>query len=166
MVKIYSLLGILFIFLLAMENFSEVSCIACFKCVSVAGDNPSCEDKFHNNATEGMVELVDVCMGGRKGRDGLFPASDCIKVTGVYVDTGVSMMIRGCALDSGTLTTDTEIIRMSHCGAFYFNDRYVKGCVQSCNDLDGCNAAVKNVTRGTYLMIFLIQMLKLLRMKT
>ena len=62
----------------------SVSCIACFKCVSVAGDNPSCEDKFHNNATEGMVELVSPCMGGRKGRDGLFPASDCIKVTGVY----------------------------------------------------------------------------------
>ena len=34
------------------------------------------------------------------------------------------MMIRGCAVDSGTLTTDTEIIRMSHCGAFYFNGRY------------------------------------------
>merc|ERR1719483_155040 len=59
--------------------------------------------------TEGL-ELESPCMGGRKGRDGLFPASDCIKVTGVYgesciyVDTGVSMMIRGCALDSGTLT--------------------------------------------------------------
>ena len=34
------------------------------------------------------------------------------------------MMIRGCAVDSGTLTTDTEIIRMSHCGSFYFNDRW------------------------------------------
>ena len=33
------------------------------------------------------------------------------------------MMVRGCALDSGTLTTDTEIIRMSHCGFFYFNER-------------------------------------------
>ena len=61
-----------------------VACIACFKCVSVDGDNPSCEDKFHNNATEDMVELVSPCMGGRKGRDGLFPASDCIKVTGSY----------------------------------------------------------------------------------
>merc|ERR1711872_333135 len=80
-------------------------------------------------------------VGGRKGRDGLFPASDCIKVTGFYADTGESMMIRGCAVDSGTLTTDTEIIRMSHCGAFYFNDRYVKGCVQSCSDVDGCNQA-------------------------
>ena len=35
-------------------------------------------------------------------------------------------MIRGCAVDSGTLTTDTEIIRMSHCGAFYFDKRYTQ----------------------------------------
>ena len=65
-------------------KYLSVSCIACFKCVSVAGDNPACEDKFHNNATEGQVDLVSPCMGGRKGRDGLFPASDCIKVTGIY----------------------------------------------------------------------------------
>ena len=39
-------------------------------------------------------------------------------------------MVRGCALDSGTLTTDTELIRMSHCGSFYFEDKYV-GCGQS-----------------------------------
>merc|ERR1712012_178040 len=80
-------------------------------------------------------------MGGRKGRDGLFPASDCIKVTGYYADTEESMMVRGCALDSGTLTTDTEIIRMSHCGSFYFNEKYVHGCVQSCDDADGCDGA-------------------------
>merc|ERR1719237_104402 len=138
----------LFLSLLLCFLSKHVSCIACFKCVSAGGDNPSCEDPFHNNMTEGEVTLEQPCMGGRKGRDGLFPASDCIKVTGYYADTGESMMIRGCAVDSGTLTTDTEIIRMSHCGAFYFDKRsinrnsiihfkskplsvrYVKGCVQ------------------------------------
>eukprot|EP00091_Calanus_sinicus_P017426 TRINITY_DN37667_c0_g1_i1.p1 TRINITY_DN37667_c0_g1~~TRINITY_DN37667_c0_g1_i1.p1 ORF type:complete len:111 (-),score=23.45 TRINITY_DN37667_c0_g1_i1:343-675(-) len=93
MVKIFNLLDIFIFTFLTIENCRKVACIACFKCVSVDGDNPSCEDKFHNNATEGMVELVSPCMGGRKGRDGLFPASDCIKVTGSYVDTGESMMI-------------------------------------------------------------------------
>ena len=34
--------------------------------------------------TDGEVTLEQPCMGGRKGRDGLFPASDCIKVTGYY----------------------------------------------------------------------------------
>ena len=38
-------------------------------------------------------------------------------------DGSGKMTVRGCALDSGTLTTDTEIIRMSHCGSFYFNEK-------------------------------------------
>jgi hypothetical protein len=38
-------------------------------------------------------------------------------------DGSGTIMVRGCALDSGTLTTDTEIIRMSHCGSFYYDDK-------------------------------------------
>merc|ERR1711974_581313 len=91
-----------------------------------------------------------------EGRDGLFPASDCIKVTGVYADTGQKMTIRGCALDSGTLTTDTEIIRMSHCGSFYFDDKYVKGCVVSCSDLDGCNSSTSLHQKSTFILSFLL----------
>lgn len=113
--------------------------IDCFKCVSINGDNPACDDPFHNNYTSDIYESP--CMGGRKGRNGLFPATACIKMNGVYDDSGHSMTVRGCALDSGTLTTDTELIRMSHCGGFYFNDRYVHGCVQSCDDADACNGA-------------------------
>lgn len=40
-------------------------------------------------------------------------------------DDKTRITVRGCALDSGTLTTDTEIIRMSHCGKFYYDDRWV-----------------------------------------
>lgn len=67
-------------------------------------------------------------MGGRKGRDGLFPATSCIKIAGIFckfiivqsfnllfitfllnltADNKESITVRGCALDSGTLTTDT-----------------------------------------------------------
>ena len=125
-------------------------------------------------------------MGGRKGRDGVFPATACVKISGIYGeslsllspyivrlnftslpdDTGETITVRGCALDSGTLTTDTELIRMSHCGRFYYDDRwveinpfssslinspplshfcllcrYVHGCLQSCNNADACNGA-------------------------
>merc|ERR1719270_1852824 len=76
------------LFLLFLQNVKYASSIACFKCVSAGGDNPNCEDPFHNNMTMGEVTLEQPCMGGRKGRDGLFPASDCIKVTGYYADTG------------------------------------------------------------------------------
>ncbi|XP_071448171.1 uncharacterized protein [Hetaerina americana] len=113
--------------------------IDCFKCVSVNGSNPACEDPFHNNYTSDILESP--CMGGRKNRNGLFPATACIKLAGVYDDTGQRLTVRGCALDSGTLTTDTEIIRMSHCGGFYFDNRYVRGCLQSCDDADACNHA-------------------------
>lgn len=56
-------------------------------------------------------------------------------------DNDDTIILRGCAMDSGTLTTDTEIVRLSHCGGFYYNDRYVRGCVQSCNDADACNSS-------------------------
>ncbi|XP_023342631.1 uncharacterized protein LOC111712290 [Eurytemora carolleeae] len=138
----------LFFFIYAQISIRTGQSIGCFKCTSVNGDNPACEDPFHNNVSD-LYETP--CMGGRKGRDGLYPASDCIKITGHYDDSGETMMIRGCALDSGTLTTDTEIIRMSHCGYFYFNDRYVTGCVQSCNEMDGCNAA--NFLNCTYTLV-------------
>ena len=42
-------------------------------------------------------------------------------------DNGETIVVRGCALDSGTLTTDTEIIRMSHCGGLIFESRYCYG---------------------------------------
>jgi len=116
--------------------------IDCFKCVSHNGSNPPCDDPFHNNVSTAFLEAP--CMGGRKGRDGLFPATSCIKIAGHFADTGESITVRGCALDSGTLTTDTELIRMSHCGRFYYEEKYVKGCLQSCGDSDGCNYSNQN----------------------
>ncbi|XP_030376342.1 uncharacterized protein LOC115625436 [Scaptodrosophila lebanonensis] len=127
------------IVLLLCLLFSSGFCIDCFKCVSYNGANKECDDPFHNNYSTAILESP--CMGGRKGRDGLFPATACIKIAGYYDDTGETITVRGCALDSGTLTTDTEIIRMSHCGKFYYDNRYVHGCLQSCSDADACNAA-------------------------
>jgi hypothetical protein len=59
-----------------------VEAIDCFKCVSLDGNNPACEDPFHNNFTADILESP--CMGGRKGRNGLFPATACLKLSGVY----------------------------------------------------------------------------------
>jgi hypothetical protein len=56
--------------------------IDCFKCVSMNGANKACDDPFHNNYTTEILESP--CMGGRKGRDGLFPATSCIKIAGFF----------------------------------------------------------------------------------
>ena len=39
-----------------------------------------------NDVSQSLFELP--CLTGRKGRDGTFPASACIKLTGIYDDTG------------------------------------------------------------------------------
>jgi len=146
---LYSLSAICLILPLS-TNIQSVSSagIDCFKCVSTNGSNPLCEDPFHNNYTSNILERP--CMGGRKGRNGLFPASACIKVAGTYADGSGSIMIRGCSLDSGTLTVDTELVRMSHCGSFFFNEKYVHGCVMSCDDVDACNSATQTMDNNLF----------------
>ncbi|XP_076359049.1 uncharacterized protein LOC143251656 isoform X1 [Tachypleus tridentatus] len=137
-------------------NILGVKALDCFKCVSIEGDNPACEDPFHNNYTTDVLESP--CWAGRKHRNGLFPATACIKLSGKYEDTGNSMIVRGCALDSGTLTIDTEIVRMSHCGGFYFDERYVSGCLQSCFD-DACNSVPLALSLASPLLLLTILVL-------
>uniref|UniRef100_A0A182NRM1 Protein quiver n=1 Tax=Anopheles dirus TaxID=7168 RepID=A0A182NRM1_9DIPT len=148
------LVPITLLLLMAVIPFQMVHGIDCFKCVSMNGANKACDDPFHNNYSAAILESP--CMGGRKGRDGLFPATSCIKIAGYYDDTGETITVRGCALDSGTLTTDTEIIRMSHCGRFYYDDRYVHGCLQSCNDADACNGAPRGSSTPWLILLAVI----------
>lgn len=87
------------------------------------------------------------CYAGRKGKEGLFPASACIKLTGTFEATGETLVVRHCALDSGTLTQDTELARMSHCGKFQFEGDLLRGCVLACPE-DACNSAVSRSAAG------------------
>ncbi|UXI20496.1 carbonic anhydrase 2-like [Sarcoptes scabiei] len=120
------IISFLLLIILFANNDSEA--IDCFRCNSFGGANSYCEDPFHNNFSATILQSP--CWTGRKGRDGLYPATACIKLSGRFEDNGDTMIVRDCALDSGSLTTDTELVRMSHCGGFYFDNRYVKGCVQ------------------------------------
>lgn len=75
-------------------------------------------------------------------------ANNCLILTA----NGGTMVVRDCALDSGTLTTDTELVRMSHCGGFYFDDQYVSGCIQSCFE-DACNGiTTKYLTHSIHIL--------------
>ena len=72
----------MFIYTIVIALSAGSTGIDCFKCVSINHTNPACEDPFHNNYSTALLERP--CMGGRKGRNGLFPASSCIKVVGNY----------------------------------------------------------------------------------
>ncbi|KAL3117241.1 hypothetical protein niasHT_007644 [Heterodera trifolii] len=108
--------------------------IGCFVCSSVNGSNPNCEDTFNSSvfaSVHGSVGLFQQpCWAFRKNRKGLFPADHCIKVSGHRYDhPNHTLMIRTCALDSGSLTADTEIVRISHCGHFKFKGNHYAGRV-------------------------------------
>lgn len=62
----------------------NIDCMAidCFKCQSYGGANPWCEDPFHHNFSVSILHTS--CMAGRKGRDGMYPATACIKLSGRF----------------------------------------------------------------------------------
>ncbi|KAK6108918.1 putative integral membrane protein [Brugia pahangi] len=133
----------LFIVMIVMQ---EVNSIGCFVCFSFNGSDPTCEDTFNSTIFHKELNRIGVsnyhypCWALKKKRQGLFPADHCIKVNGHRNDVSQTMVIRTCALDSGTFTADTEIVRISHCGHFKYKGYQYSGCVQSC-DTDGCNGA-------------------------
>uniref|UniRef100_A0A0R3RRF7 Protein sleepless n=1 Tax=Elaeophora elaphi TaxID=1147741 RepID=A0A0R3RRF7_9BILA len=136
----------LFIVVVVMQ---EVNSIGCFVCFSFNGSDPSCEDTFNSTILHKEPSRVGAgnyhypCWALKKKRQGLFPADHCIKVNGHRIDdVSQTMVIRTCALDSGTFTADTEIVRISHCGHFNYKGHQYSGCVQSC-DTDGCNGVAR-----------------------
>lgn len=142
-------LAVFLVLLLAVMEASGVSGIGCFVCSSFDGENKGCEDPFNSTMdlssrdrdASAVANYNYPCWAYKKGRHGLFPADHCIKIVGYRADNeSKTLVIRTCALDSGTLTADTEIVRISHCGSFKYEGHQYKGCVQSC-DTDGCNSS-------------------------
>ncbi|XP_068247438.1 uncharacterized protein [Palaemon carinicauda] len=111
----------------------------CFRCGSFNGSDPHCEDPFHHNYS--VHYLASPCLAGWKGRNGLFPASQCVKISGYVYGTHETITVRGCTIDSGTVTLDTELGRQSHCGVMEYDDKYVVGCLDVCDEFDACNSA-------------------------
>ncbi|CAI2354182.1 unnamed protein product [Caenorhabditis sp. 36 PRJEB53466] len=121
---------VLLVLLLAvMEGVTGVSGIGCFVCSSFDGENKGCEDPFNSTMdlssrdrdASSVANYNYPCWAYKKGRHGLFPADHCIKIVGYRADNeSKTLVIRTCALDSGTLTADTEIVRISHCGSLNF----------------------------------------------
>ncbi|KHN83847.1 hypothetical protein Tcan_09546 [Toxocara canis] len=104
----------IYIYLYKEIYCAGVESIGCFVCSSFNGSNPSCEDTFNSTVqhgsqtTPGAAHYQYPCWAFMKQRQGLFPADHCIKVNGYRSDEPAqTMVIRTCALDSGTLTADT-----------------------------------------------------------
>ncbi|XP_055338249.1 uncharacterized protein LOC129588152 [Paramacrobiotus metropolitanus] len=115
----------------------KASSIGCFVCDSINKTDPFCEDPFHPfNST-----YVDVCMDGRAGIVGTFPARYCIKMKGESLEDQTFLYIRRCTVDS---LGDQN-------GIFVWERISYKGHVLTC-DFDGCNVATKHLADKIILM--------------
>lgn len=130
----------------------EVASIGCFRCTSMNGNNMDCEDTFNN--TNNKYYKAD-CWASRKDRIGLFPATECIKMTVSdenYNGHKFTLVVRDCVVDNGGTNSETEIGRQSHCGwmkVLQYNGERMRGCILSC-DLDGCNIGDKLIANSAH----------------
>lgn len=159
--QIYVTLATTTLLWILMIGIKEVSGLGCFVCSSVNGSNPLCEDTF--NATQEYYQPQ--CKGARKGRSGLFPGTECIKMKaelGSY-----TVVVRDCSVHNGDLTSDTEMggdLECSMVNLVNYDNVQMHGCAVACLT-DGCNTgsdvipSLFHVTLGLC-MALLLRMLK------
>ncbi|CAF1047570.1 unnamed protein product [Rotaria sordida] len=125
-----------------IKLYHLVLSISCYKCLSINGSNPSCEDPFQGDVTGKLSLLYTPCLTNLRGRNGLFPATHCIKlVARSRAPIPIQYMYRTCGRDEAD---DNGITRSSHCGFLKLdwidkNQRF-RGCLNIC-DKDACNQA-------------------------
>lgn len=120
-----------------LSQLPSADAIGCFVCSSINGSEPECEDTFNN--TNRFYQQN--CKAGRKGRSGLFPGTECVKMKAELVENSFSILVRTCVVDNGDINSGTEIGRIDHCGLvdqIIYNDNNMRGCILTC-DTDGCN---------------------------
>ncbi|CAF1101027.1 unnamed protein product [Rotaria sordida] len=161
------LISLIIIFIYFSNN---VYCLSCFKCMTTNFENDTCSDPFHpmNN------RLENECFATSNGRNGLFPARFCVKISGIIVDVDRNvnrsllrkrLYLRTCItdniMDSTRSSDSTGNFRLKN-----FNQIKgvrMQGTITLCSH-DGCNQAilltVNSMTILFFLFILLIYQLK------
>ena len=89
---------------MTVYNEYNVTSIGCFHCTSIGGDNPACEDPFNSTDAYHKGLYKDNCLSGMKGRNGLYPATACIKFDGYYSKLKQTFMADKLSLFRKSLT--------------------------------------------------------------
>jgi hypothetical protein len=140
-------------------KFILVLSISCYKCSSINGSNPSCEDSFQGDIAGKTSLLQTPCLTNLRGRKGFFPATHCIKliahsrgkiilISFILISILLSIepnstqyVYRTCSRDEGD---DNGITRASHCGFIKLEwinpHQRFRGCLHIC-ERDACNQA-------------------------
>ena len=151
----------LFISLLMVIVYDQqiVDSLSCFKCMTTQFGNDTCGDPF--NPIDNHLETE--CQASSNGRNGLFPARFCVKISGVIVDVDrevnrsllqKSIFLRTCIadniMDSTRSSDSTGNFRLKN-----FNQIKgvrLQGTITVCST-DGCNQS-RLSTRTSSILFF------------
>ncbi len=150
----------IYILLLCLINHS--SSLSCFKCMTTNFLNDTCGDPFNPIYNRFEPE----CQATVKGRNGLFPARFCVKISGIIVDIDRSLnrslihknlYLRTCIteniMESTRSLDSTGNFRLKNFATIY-GEIKMQGTITLCT-LDGCNHAhILTIPRLTIIFLF------------
>lgn len=134
--------------LLILCFIHHISSLSCFKCMTTNIHNDTCSDPFSPIYNRFEPE----CQATIKGRDGLFPARFCVKISGIIVDIDHNLnrslihkhlYLRTCIteniMESTRSLDSTGNFRLRNFASIY-GEIKMQGTITLCT-LDGCNLA-------------------------
>ncbi|CAF1593032.1 unnamed protein product [Adineta ricciae] len=136
------------IVLINFYGIKQIQALSCFKCMTTDFENDLCTDPF--NPIDNRLEYE--CQATIQGKNGLFPARFCVKISGIVVDTGAnlnrslihkSLYLRTCIteniMDSTRSLDSTGHFRLKNFAGID-GEVKVQGTITLCT-MDGCNRA-------------------------
>ncbi len=153
------LLILLIIVIIYFPN--NLTCLSCFKCMTNDFPNDTCSDPF--NPIDNHLE--NECLASSYGKNGLFPARFCVKISGIIVDVDRNvnrsllhkrLYLRTCIIDNIMDSTRS----LDSTGNFRLKNFHqikgvrMQGTITLCSH-DGCNHATIFLTNRSMLIIFL-----------
>lgn len=147
--------------------FININCaLSCFKCMTTNFLNDTCSDPFHPIYNRFEPE----CQATIKGKNGLFPARFCAKISGIIVDIDKNLnrslihknlFLRTCVteniMESTRSLDSTGNFRLKNFASIH-GEIKLQGTITLCT-LDGCNQANFQriyIYKIMFLVLFLI----------
>lgn len=143
---------------------TKISSLSCFKCMTNNFVNDTCSDPF--NPIDNHLESE--CLATSFGRNGLFPARFCVKISGIVVDVdrhvnrsliNKRLYLRTCIIDNimeSTRSTDsTGNFRLKN-----FNQIKgvrMQGTITLCS-MDGCNQGTLLLLSNSWTILFVLHL--------
>ena len=143
---------------------TKISSLSCFKCMTNNFVNDTCSDRF--NPIDNHLESE--CLATSFGRNGLFPARFCVKISGIVVDVdrhvnrsliNKRLYLRTCIIDNimeSTRSTDsTGNFRLKN-----FNQIKgvrMQGTITLCS-MDGCNQVTLLLLSNSWTILFVLHL--------